>query len=338
MNQRNTLDIAWGTIFKIATVCFSLYVVYLIQDIIVWFIFALTISILFNPLISWVHKRKIPRPVAVIMVYLVIFGLLGFIIGSTGSLFAGEIKDFTSNFSQYLEKVSPFFDGLLGDQESLITTFSKTIESAKGSIFNALFIIFGGIFITFFVITLAILLSFEERAVERVLVLFFPKEQEAFVLNLLTRVQKKVSAWFGSRVIACIFVGVVSYISLILLDAPYALSFGILAGILNFIPFIGPLITGVIVFLVLAVTNFPKAVFAIIIFTLIQQVENNILSPVLAKKMMDISPSLSLIALTIGASLWGILGAILVIPLAGILFEFLGDYLKKRKEEKGVMV
>ena len=81
-----------------------------------------------------------------------------------------------------------------------------------------------------------------------------------------------------------------------------------------------------------------QAIFILIIFILIQQVENNIITPILAKKFIGLSPVLVLLALAIGGTLWGFLGAILAIPLAGILFEFLKDYLKKRKKDEAIML
>ena len=84
--------------------------------------------------------------------------------------------------------------------------------------------------------------------------------------------------------------------------------------------------------------SFPKAVFVLIAFLLIQQIEGNILSPLLARKFVGLPPVLVLLSLAIGAQLLGLLGAILAIPIAGIIFEFLRDFLKKKKEEKVVVL
>ena len=76
-----------------------------------------------------------------------------------------------------------------------------------------------------------------------------------------------------------------------------------------------------------------KAVFVSLAFVLIQQIEGNSLTPLRSRKLIGLSPVVVLIALAIGGELWGMVGAILAIPIAGILFEFLRDFLKKRKEE-----
>jgi len=111
-----------------------------------------------------------------------------------------------------------------------------------------------------------------------------------------------------------------------------------LAFITNFIPFIGPIIAGLIIALFTALDSWLKALFILIAFFIIQQIEGNILTPILSRRFVGLPPALVLVSLIVGAKLWGIMGAILAIPIAGVLFEFLGDFLKRRKEEKAVMV
>ena len=182
-------------------------------------------------------------------------------------------------------------------------------------------------------LSIAIFLSLEDKGIERAISIFFPKKYEAFALDLWAKSQKKVSAWFASRLFASIFVAIASYVVLLLFNAKYPFSLGLISGILNFIPIVGPLIAGGLVAMIVALDSAMKAVFVILAFVLIQQIEGNILTPLLTRKLIGLSPVVVLIALAIGAELWGIVGAILAIPIAGILFEFLRDFLKKRKEE-----
>ena len=121
--------------------------------------------------------------------------------------------------------------------------------------------------------------------------------------------------------------------SLNIFNVPYPMSLGLLSGDLNFIPIVGPLLTGILIGNVVALDSVLKAGFVILSLILIQQIENNILTPLLTTRFIGLPPALVLIALAIGGQLWGVMGAILAIPLAGIIFEFLKDFLKKRKEE-----
>ncbi len=338
MNGDRFLDISWSTILKIALAIVCFYLVFLLRDILIWFIFALIISVLFNPAIDFLHRKRLPRTLAIIFIYVAALGFISLSVYAVLPLFIQEIQQFSQLVPQYFEKISPPLKGLglqaFENVESFLDAFGKTLEGMAGSIFSALFAIFGGIFSTIFVIAVAIYLSLEEKAAERTLSLFSPKKYEVYVLNLWRKCQRKVSGWFLSRILACLFVGVASYIAFLLFDVKYPFSLGLLAGILNFIPFVGPFITGILIFLIVSLSSALQAVFVLIVFVLIQQIEGNILTPILSKKFIGIPPVLVLVALFVGGKLWGFLGAVLAIPLAGILFEFLRDFLKQRKEEK----
>lgn len=335
MEQEKILDISWKTILKISLIIVCFYILYLIRDIIIWFIFALIISVLFNPAIDFLQKRKIPRFLGVVFIYIGILGLLSFLIYLVVPLFTSEIQTFLESFPQYFEKISPFLRGLgfqaFENIESFLKALGKTLEGMADNIFSVLFAIFGGVFSSLFVIISAIFLSLEEKAIEKALILLFPKKYESYVLTLWGKCQKKVSGWFGSRILACLFVGVVSYIVFLLFNVKYPFTLALFAGVFNFIPYVGPLLTGVVLFLIVFPSEPAKATFVLIAFALIQQIENSILSPILMKKLVGLPPVLVLTSLVIGGKLWGFLGAILAIPLFGILFEFLKEFLQKRK-------
>src|SRR4030042_1533239 len=288
MNGNRILDISWGTIFKIAFIAFLFYIIYLIRDVLILSIFALIISILLNPLINFFQKKRVPRVIAVIFVYVGIFGLISLLIYSLASVFIIEIQKFSNIFPEYFEKISPPLKTLgvkaFEDIESFIGLINKSLETMAASFLGAMAAIFGGILSTIYVITIAIFISLEEKGVERSLSLLFPKKYESYILNLWERCQQKVSGWFLSRILASIFVGLVSYVAFVILNIKSPVTLSLLAGALNFIPVIGPLITGIIIFTIISLSSAPKAVFAIVIFTLIQQIDNNILTPLLAKK------------------------------------------------------
>ncbi|MAF43422.1 MAG: hypothetical protein CMI54_04530 [Parcubacteria group bacterium] len=340
MNQERFLDISWGSIFKFAVAGLVFYIIYLIKDLIVWFLFALILSVLFNPAIDFLSKRIIPRVLAVTLVYLGFMGVLAFLIYFTVPTFISEIQQFSQIFPQYFDKISPPLRGLgleaFESFESFISVISITLGSMASNIFNAIFSIFGGIFSTVFVVTIAIFLSLEGKSVEKALVLLSPKKYENYVLSLWAKSQQNVSGWLGVRVLGMVFVGVISYVAFLLLNVKYPFSLALMAGALEFIPIIGPLIMGIVLLTLVSLDSLVKAIFVLIFFIIIQQIEGNILTPVLTQKFIRLPPALVLISLSAGGVLFGIWGAIFFVPLAGILFEFFRDFLKKRKEEKTI--
>ena len=337
------LDISWGTIVKLAFAGLLVYVIFLIRDILILVLFGVIISVLFDPVIDFFQKRKIPRVISTIGVYLVLFGIISVTIFATTPVFVHEIQEFSSRLPDYFEqRIAPSLEGLgvatFDDFDDLVAKITSNATSETGTILKALFSIFGGLFSTFFVISISIFLSIEERPIERIISLLFPRQYEILALDLWKRSQRKVSGWFLSRVISSTFVFVATYFTLLLFDVQSPLSLSLLAGLLNFVPVAGPLLAGVLIALIVALNSFLQAFFVVLAFTLIQQIEENVLMPLLSKRFVGLPPTLVIISLVIGAQFWGIMGAILAIPLAGILFEFLRDFLKRRKEEKTVVI
>ncbi|MDD2913157.1 MAG: AI-2E family transporter [Candidatus Paceibacterota bacterium] len=340
MEERKLLDISWGTIFRILFVVVSFYLVFLIRDILIWVIFALIISVLFNPVIDFLTRKMIPRVLSVVFVYLVFFGLLALAIYSIAPLFVNEVKNLLQSLPSYFEAISPFlsmfgFKTTENIQEIASLAYSS-VEQMTNNIFSALIVVFGGFFSGFFVIATAFFLSLEKGIVEKGLTVLFPKNYENYILTIWKRCEKKVAGWFAVRVIVSFFVGVASYIVFLLFNIDYPLSLGLLSGFLNFIPYIGPAVMGLFLFFIIFPIDPLKGLFVILAFVLIQQIEGGILTPILMKRIIGIPPVIVLISLVIGGKLWGLLGAILVIPLVAILFEFLKEFLEKKRERESV--
>ncbi|MDP2821050.1 MAG: AI-2E family transporter [bacterium] len=336
-NPKKAFEISWSALFKIAVAVLIFYFVYFIRDILLSFVFALIISILFDPIIDFLQKYKIPRILGVILVYVSVFGILAVAIYFLAPILINETDQFVQLFPYYFEKVSPSLKLLGVKAFENIDTFSKTLGSAlsemSASVLNSLFSIFGGITSTILIISIAIFLSLEEKSVLAALKFIFPKKYEDYITSLWQRSEQKVSGWFLSRIIASIFVGVASILLFYYFNVKYPVSLGLLAGLSNFIPIIGPLATGLLVFFLVAIDNIYRAVFILIGVALIQQIENTIITPYLSKRFFDLSAVIVLISLVVGAKIAGFLGVILCLPLAAIIFEFSKDFLEMRKKE-----
>ncbi len=338
MKEEKVLDLSWEALFKIALAVIFFYVLFEIKDIIVWFIFALVISILFNPGIEFLKKFKVPRAIATTAIYLAVFGLLSMVLYSAVVILITEVEQLSLVLPYYFQELSPvlrdFGIHALEDIETFVTEIRGSLRELSSAFFSVSFSVFGGIFTTIFVLTMAFFLSLEGRIVERGLIVIFPKKYEKYAFNLWRKCQNKVSSWFLTRILSCLFVGIAIYISCLIIGVKYPLSLGLIAGAMNFIPYIGPLISGILIFLITAIDSFAKGVFIIIVFGLVQLIENSVITPVLSQKFIGLSPVLVIMSLAIGGALWGLLGALLAIPLAGILFEFLKEFLEKKKLEE----
>lgn len=336
--MEQTLDISWQTIIKVFLAGFALYILFLARDVVIWFFFALIISLLLDPAVNFLRRMHIPKIVAVVLVYLSIFGALGLIIYLTAPMFAYEIKQFAQDIPEHLEKISPLLKDLeinvAKDFESLTLTLVSQLQESSVSIVRALTVFFGGIASTLLIFVFAFYLSLEEKGPEKFIALLVPQKYEQTVLNLFEKAQFKVSRWFGARILACVFVGIISFVIFLLFGVKYSFILALISGALTFIPFIGPLITALLVLLFVgASSSWIVAVYIVIALTVVQEIENKFFTPLLMKKFLDLPPVLVLIAILVGGKIFGLLGIIFVVPVFGILYEFFKDFLQKRKAE-----
>jgi len=339
MEREQILDISWGTIAKIFLAVFVFYFIYLTREIALWFFFALAISVLLDPAVNFLRKFWIPKVIAVVLVYFSIFGILGALIYLIAPVFISELKQLAQNLPDYLRQVSPYLQQMGIDTTQTFNNFTQVLMGGLGqsskSIMSAVMAFFGGLYSTAFILSAAFFLSLEDRALERFLTLVLPKRYEESITAIFERAQKKISGWFGARILACIFIGVATFTILYIFGIKYAFILSLISGILNFVPYIGPWITTILLIVFIAVSSgsWMTVLYVLVAITVAQEIENKLLTPVLMKKLVDVPPVLVLISLLIGAKVFGFLGIIFAVPVFGIIFEFIKDFLEKRKEE-----
>jgi predicted PurR-regulated permease PerM len=333
MKEEKTLDISWGTILKIGVLFFVIFLLYEIRKILVLTLFSLIISILFQPAIQFLEKRKIKRPIATLFIYFSFFILIGFLIFFLSSPIFSEIQKLAKFIPEYFEKISPHLKRLgieaLENFEGLTKNLQEWLIKASASIFSAISAIFGGIFATFTIFSLSVFASLEKEGIERTIEIFIPEKERERFFETFKRCQNKVSLWFGIRILGCLLVGVLTFIALKIFKIDYAFSLSLLTGFLDIIPILGPIFAGVLICGLALLNSLTKAIFVLVSFILIQQIEANVFIPLLTKRFIELSPFLILLSLLIGGKLFGFWGAILGIPLIAIIFEFSKEFLKR---------
>lgn len=337
--EEKTFDISWQTIFKLVFVFFLFYLVYLVKDVLILFLFGLVIALLFENPIRFLEK-KIPRVLATIVVYFSFFLFLSSLIYFSATAFVNEIKEFVNRFPLYFEQLSPVLRALgfsaFENLESFVESIEETVMVSASHILSALFSIFGGIATTLFVLSVAIFFSLEGKNIEKVLVLFFPRREEDFIVSLWRGSQKKIGLWFLTSLVSCFSVALLLFVGLFFLKARYPLLLSLIGGVLNFIPIIGSFFAVLLIFIVLALESLPKAIIGFSIFLVVQQIDNNIVVPLVSKKLIRLSPILILFSLAVGGELGGFLGAILGVPVVAMMAEFLKGILEKRRDHMGI--
>jgi len=335
--SEQSLDISWETILKVLITGFALYLLFLIRSIVIWFCFALIISILVEPAVNFLRRIRLPRVISVTIVYLAILGILGGVIYLTAPIFLVELHQLSQNIPLYFQTAAPVLRNFGIDIGQSFGDFSSglmgELSASSSGVVKAITTFFGGVSSTFIIFTLAFFISLQEKGVEKALSLLSPKRYERTVITLFERSQIKVAGWFGARILACLFVGAASFIVFLLLGIKYAFILALMGAVLNFVPYIGPTIAWLVsIFFVGVSSSWTAAIYVLMLLLAIEEVEAKVISPVLMKKFMNLPPVLVLISLLVGERVFGFLGAIFAVPVFGIVYEFLKEFLEKKKE------
>jgi predicted PurR-regulated permease PerM len=309
----------------------------LARHIAIWFFFALIISIMLEPAVRFLRWLRLPKLVAVAAVYLAIFGVLGLMIYLIAPLFLSELNQLSQNIPDYFEKAHPLLKGVGVQTSQSFDEFTANLlvnlKTSSEGVVKAIVAFFGGLASTAFIVTFAFFISLEEKGPERVLSLLVPQKYESYVGRIFEDAQYKVSGWFAGRLLACLFVGAVSFIIFFLLKVKYAFILSLISGVFTFVPFVGPMVTSLVVLLFVGVSDsWLLALYLVVALTVVQEIENKVLTPVLMKRFVNLPPVLVLLSLLFGATIFGFLGMIFSVPVFGIIYEFGREFLEKRKQ------
>jgi predicted PurR-regulated permease PerM len=188
-----------------------------------------------------------------------------------------------------------------------------------GSVFSNLFFLISVVFFTFYFLM-------EEQFTESFLSKFMDEKNAKHIEKILRKAELRMGAWMRGELVLMTSVGLVTYIALTLMDVPFALSLAFLAGMLEIIPILGPIVAAIPAFIVASASSLLLGGVTLGAYLIIQQLENNVLVPYIMNKAVGIHPITTLIALSIGGTLGGILGAILAVPVALVLETVLTEY------------
>jgi predicted PurR-regulated permease PerM len=337
MNELKKVDISTGIIFRTILIILGIWLLYLVRDVIALFFIAIILASAMEPGVNWMHRKRIPRSLGILLIYIALFSLIGLAIYFMVPIIAKQFNDFANNFPIYSEKVSGLFSGFrnytdshninIGGNGTL--DFSQSFSRISQGLFSTTVGVFSGILSLVIVLSVTFYLSVKEDGMKKFIIMITPLRHEEYAISLFERMKNKIGRWMIGQIFIMAIVFALVFILLFFLKVPYALILAIIAGLLEVVPFIGPIIAGTLAtllgFLVSPVVGFT----VLIVFIIIQQVESNLITPQVMKRVVGLNPIAVILALLIGAKLGGVLGAILAIPVVTAAAVFVGDLMNK---------
>jgi len=339
MPDKTSYEITWGVVWKILVLIGVAWVLYLTFDILLAIIVALVIAAGLDAPVSWLKKRGVPRLLSTLMLFVV--GLVAFA-GIIYVIVPLAISDFAQLVDNLRQQTGPLFgtfeaSNVISSVTVYLNSLADSLISGSLPITEVAVSLFGSIFLVITILILAFYLTVGQDGVERFLVAVLPATHEDKAIDLYLRTRKQIGHWLKGQVLLSLVVGFSVFLGLSLLGVKYALLLGILAGLFEIVPFVGPIFSGGIAILVALSSSLALAGYTLILFIVIQQLENNVLVPLVMNYTTKINPTVLLIALLIGGKAFGFIGLILAVPAAVFFQEVVNMWAVSKKRRRGLV-
>ena len=333
------------TTLIVAGVLLALYVAYLLRRPITWLLISAFIALALSPPVR-VLNRRMRRGFAIAIVYL---GLLLVPIG-LGALVVPpvvtQVHDFVDNAPRYARDVNDFIAHnrtlrYLQSKYDIGGQLEKKAGELPGKIGNAAGVLadigLGLVNSIFAVLTILILAAFMlasgPRWRESALRLA-PAEHAADWRGVSDEIAGAVGNYVGGAIAQAVIAGVTSYLVMLILGVPFRVPLAVLVGLFDLIPLVGATVAAVLVGIVTAFVDFPTATIIWTIWAIVyQQIENNLIQPRIQSRAVDVQPFVVLVAVLFGSTLFGVIGALVAVPLAATIQIVIREIVRYRRYE-----
>ncbi|MGI6278435.1 MAG: AI-2E family transporter [Patescibacteria group bacterium] len=319
------VEVSHKTIFFALAVLFILWFAYLICDIILLFYIGLLLMLALDPGIDRLESWGLPRFLAILLNYLGFFSLVGLSI----FLLAGPLLQQSGLLLQQIVKLAEAAGA--GDWLSeILRDPLKNILPLSGNIFRVTQTIFNNLVQVFSVFVVSFYLVLDRKKLPNRLEQFFGKKRIRKIERVIEGAEKEVGHWLWGQVLLMVIVAILTYLVLLLLNLPYALPLAFLAGLLEILPNIGPVLAAIPAVIIGFTINPAMGFLVVLAFVVVQQLESNFITPKVMQGVTGVSPIVTLLGLMIGFRLAGAVGAIFALPTILIIKVLLGELVLPR--------
>jgi predicted PurR-regulated permease PerM len=303
---------------------FVLFLIFILRDMILLVFISYIIMATLSPAVSFFHKKRVPKTISVLISYLIVLAVLFSLIIPLISFFSQQIQSLFNSFPKYLDQVAKILN--LPVSNSQIKSFLGNEASLIGE--NAYFVtsrVFGGLFSILAVIVISFYSLLDKERIQKGVVSLFPKEWQGKTEKISILIEEKLGAWFRGQMLLCLLIGILTWIVLTLLGISFALPLAVIAGILEIIPTIGPILSSIPAIIVALTISPAMALIVALSYLIVQALENNLLVPKIMQKAVGLNPIIIILAVITGGRLIGFIGALLAIPFTSMLVIILKE-------------
>lgn len=341
--QKQTIEISTATIFKVVLIVVFLILLYLVRQVIFILLFAIIIASAVNPFGNWLDRKRFPRLLGVLLLYLFVFFLAVGFLTLVVPFVSNEVGQLTEDLPLFIAKITASLEtikeeagafDIISELQLLLDAFSQFLQVSSQSAVGLIIKVFGGVVSFFGIIIISFYLSVMRGGIENFLRSVVPDKHENYVLDLWHRSERKLGQWVQAQLLLSLIVGLLTFVGLSLLGVKFALLLAVLIMVLELVPNVGPVL-GAIPAVGVAFFQAPTlGLWVLLLYVFIQQFENHVLTPLVLGKRLGINPVVVIISLLVGFNLAGILGMILAVPLATVIVEWFNDIVEEKEKAR----
>lgn len=329
-----TLEISWGSLWRILFFVAFVAVLFLGRQILLGLFLAIIISSGLESAVDFLERRHIPRTLGVISIFLfavllliiVIYAIVPLLIVDLNSVFSGFSKSkIAGTWGLFLNLkasqsasaiVNKLYQVFFSGDVSPIGLFSQTL---------------GSVGLAVAVLVSSFYLSLSRDGVERFIRTTFPGTNEKTAIRIYERSKKRIGSWFQTQILASFIIAALVWGALTIIGVKHAFLLGMLAGLFEIMPFVGPIVSGAAAVLVALSDSASLALYTLIVFLAIQQFESHAMIPILIKRTVGLHPVIVIISLLIGVQIGGFLGALIAVPAAAVFEEVVEEWSSSKR-------
>lgn len=320
------VEISYKSIIFTILFLLSLQVLWTMRELIYALFLAFILMSTLKPIVNFLEKNRFPRPVAAILILALTLVTSIFIFAFVFPPLIQEVFIFVKNLPQLLKHFAPTLAPVF-NFESLNQFFPELTQNAFGlvsSLFSNYVFMISVFFFSFYFLL-------DEKLFEKFVRSLSSGNTADRIVSVFYKAEKRMSAWMWGELILMTVIGMMSFIGLSILGIRYAFPLAVIAGLFEVIPFIGPMTSAIPAFVVAAPTSWILGLSVLVLYFIIQQLENNLVVPLVMQKAVGLHPIVTLATLAIGGKFGGIMGIILAVPLALIIETIIVEMAKDKK-------
>lgn len=331
--EKKYFEISWISLWRLLFFGLLIFIFYSASDIFLGLFLAIVISSGLDFFIDFLEKRGLPRVLGTILVFILIILIIIIVLYTVIPLIIIDLNSVYKTLAQYgLNKFLPlvllkpsgsFADFINKISSQFFSDASSPLEFFGGLVGNAM--------LGLSVVIISFYLSLTKNGIERFIRAVFPENIETKALRVYQKSLFRISRWFRAQIFLSITMFGLVFLALYILGVKNSLFLAMLAGLFEIVPYVGPIISGGAATLSALTVSFTLAISTLIIFIVLQQLENHLLVPLFMKKSVDLHPVIVITALLVGGRLGGVLGILISVPLLVVVQEILEEWLGKNQ-------